>query len=282
MRLPSVTCSSSPGATSSCVADVDALGLEDVADGVAEGRDLLLLPVDREGHGGGQRGVAVGAAGDSEDHRRHEGAEKGLAADEGVETVMHTAPNVVLSGSRATHHTPRSSGEVCAGPTPKAPHTRRSARAPVGDLVPIPANSHKTITVFGGSANSNDQSEANSSRLPGPSEGRARCWRRRPGRASPGPRRSTSAMARTVCGTRYDALGRPRYGTGVRKGASVSTSTRSSGVTASALRSGAAFLKVTVPAKRQVGAALEARPREAVVAGEAVHHPALRARPRRR
>src|SRR6188472_2593735 len=56
-----------------------------------------------------------------------------------------------------------------------------------------------------------------------------------------------SAIARTVTGTRYDALGRPRYGVGVRKGASVSTSTRSSGATANASRSGWAFLKVTVP-----------------------------------
>src|SRR3954468_18639036 len=37
----------------------------------------------------------------------------------------------------------------------------------------------------------------------------------------------TSAIARTVSGTRYDALVRPRCGTGVRYGASVSTRIRS-------------------------------------------------------
>src|SRR6478672_11652096 len=58
----------------------------------------------------------------------------------------------------------------------------------------------------------------------------------------------TSAIARIVTGTRYDAFGRPRYGVGVRYGASVSTSTRSSGAISSASRSGWAFLNVTVPA----------------------------------
>ena len=106
-----------PGRDHVVLADLDALGLEDVADGVAEARDLLLLPVDRQGHRGGERGVAVGAAGDSEDHRGHEGGEEGLAADEGVETVVHTAPNVVLSGSRVAHPHTGAFREVCAGPT---------------------------------------------------------------------------------------------------------------------------------------------------------------------
>ncbi len=51
----------------------------------------------------------------------------------------------------------------------------------------------------------------------------------------------TSAIFRTVCGTRYDAFGWPRNGDGVRYGASVSTRIRSSGVTASASRNDWAF-----------------------------------------
>ncbi len=54
----------------------------------------------------------------------------------------------------------------------------------------------------------------------------------------------TSASARTVCGTSREALGRPRYGTGVRKGASVSTSSWSSGVSAAASRSEPALPRV--------------------------------------
>ena len=62
-------------------------------------------------------------------------------------------------------------------------------------------------------------------------------------------RPSVAASARTVNGTRYGALGRPRYGIGVRNGASVSTRSWSSGVSRAASRRYAAFLKVTVPAK---------------------------------
>ena len=60
--------------------------------------------------------------------------------------------------------------------------------------------------------------------------------------------RLCTAIARTVSGTRYEALGRPRYGIGVRNGASVSTSIRFSGATTRASLTDCAFLKVTVPA----------------------------------
>ena len=62
---------------------------------------------------------------------------------------------------------------------------------------------------------------------------------------------STSAMNRIVCGTRYGAFGRPRSGTGVRYGASVSTRMRSRGATRSASRRFSAFLNVTLPANER-------------------------------
>ena len=100
------------------------------------------------------------------------------------------------------------------------------------------------------------------SRSPGPAEGGERCWPPRPRTARSAAPRSSPPSTRTVRGTRYEALGRPRCGTGVRYGASVSTSTRSSGVTRSASRSGSAFLKVTVPAKDRQRPALHAGPGE--------------------
>src|SRR5580698_2538043 len=58
-----------------------------------------------------------------------------------------------------------------------------------------------------------------------------------------------AASARSVCTTWTGELDLPRFGTGVRNGASVSTSSDSGGATAAASRSGWAFLNVSVPAK---------------------------------
>src|SRR5215204_6045955 len=57
-----------------------------------------------------------------------------------------------------------------------------------------------------------------------------------------------AAIKRTLYGIMNDALGCPRCGDGVRKGASVSTRIRSGGATRSASRRLSAFLNVTVPA----------------------------------
>src|ERR1700722_8489391 len=58
-----------------------------------------------------------------------------------------------------------------------------------------------------------------------------------------------AARARSVCTTWTGELDLPRFGTGVRNGASVSTSSDSGGATMAASRSGWAFLNVSVPAK---------------------------------
>src|SRR5690606_7986527 len=60
---------------------------------------------------------------------------------------------------------------------------------------------------------------------------------------------TTSATVRTVVGSTYGALGRPRYGCGVRYGASVSTRTCPSGTARSAARSSSFARNVTGPAK---------------------------------
>ena len=86
---------------------------------------------------------------------------------------------------------------------------------------------------------------------------------------------STPAIARMVTGTRNEAFVAPRCGAGARYGASVSTSRRSSGTAASASRSSRAFLKVTVPAKLKVVAALDALTGHRQVTGEAVQDRAL-------
>src|SRR3954454_2428566 len=155
-------------------------------------------------------------------------------------------------------------------------HTARSPRRRFESLHPIPANSHQTLRTSGAHTQNYGATcdgalvvrnprvtagggEITPGRTPrptradrpfhqGPPNARAvfsSIARHRSARSSP----RVSAIARTVTGTRYDALGRPRHGVGVRNGASVSTSTRSSGVTPRASRTGWAFLKVTVPAK---------------------------------
>ena len=60
--------------------ELDALGLEDVADGVTGGAHLALLAVDRQGHGGGHRPVAERRAADGEDDHGNGGDEGDLAA----------------------------------------------------------------------------------------------------------------------------------------------------------------------------------------------------------
>ena len=76
-------------------------------------------------------------------------------------------------------------------------------------------------------------------------------------------------------------MGRPRYGVGVRYGASVSTSSRSSGATRRASRSGAAFLNVTVPAKRGARRG-RGRPGRTRRRRRSSASPSARGRPRRR
>ena len=59
----------------------------------------------------------------------------------------------------------------------------------------------------------------------------------------------TSASLRRVSAANHGALGLPRYGTGVRNGASVSTRSRWGGAAAAASRSGWALANVRFPAK---------------------------------
>ncbi len=59
----------------------------------------------------------------------------------------------------------------------------------------------------------------------------------------------TSASARAVWATKAGSLRLPRCGTGARKGASVSTSMRSSGTARATSRSASEFLKVATPEK---------------------------------
>src|SRR5271170_2805768 len=58
-----------------------------------------------------------------------------------------------------------------------------------------------------------------------------------------------SASARAVSTTKAGSLRRPRWGTGARNGASVSTSTRSSGTSRAIARNSAEFLNVSTPEK---------------------------------
>ena len=85
----------------------------------------------------------------------------------------------------------------------------------------------------------------------------------------------TSAIARIVSGTRYDALVRPRWGIG-REVRRVGLDQHPvPGGDRSASRSGSAFLNVTVPAKLRWAPRSRQAAREGGVAGEAVHHPPL-------
>src|SRR4030095_6814275 len=73
-----------------------------------------------------------------------------------------------------------------------------------------------------------------------------------------------AAIKRTVYGIMNDALGCPRCGDGVRKGASVSQRIRSGGATRSASRRLSALLKVTVPANdRYAPRSTHSRPKSA-------------------
>src|SRR5699024_6875246 len=67
--------------------------------------------------------------------------------------------------------------------------------------------------------------------------------------ARPSPR--SFASHRAVAAARYGALGRPRQGCGVRKGASVSTMRWPSGVSTAAARTSLALRNVAVPAKER-------------------------------
>src|SRR5699024_2949228 len=59
------------------------------------------------------------------------------------------------------------------------------------------------------------------------------------------------ASHRAVAAARYGALGRPRQGCGVRKGASVSTMRWASGVSTAAARTSLALRNVAVPARER-------------------------------
>ena len=221
-------------------------------------------------------------------------------------TILRTS---ILPGLGASATAARSrassagSGSRAASGGDSATTGGRDAAPGAGGSYPIPANSHKTITVAGAGVAKSSRpcpsqdvtvsptavrtwhlsvsrpsvhaSAAVARHLPGAAErhvgvgvdrvAQLARGRRRGPRPSPAP----SAARGT---TRWDDRG---TASGVRYGASVSTSSRSSGVTASALRSGAAFLKVTVPAKLEVRPAVQAPAGERVVAGEAVHDPPL-------
>jgi hypothetical protein len=70
----------------------------------------------------------------------------------------------------------------------------------------------------------------------------------------------SDARNRIVCAVIAGELGLPRYGTGVRYGASVSARISSGGAASAAERSACAFLNVTFPAKLMTYPASAQRP----------------------
>ena len=123
-------------------------------------------------------------------------------------------------------------------------------------LPPVnPANSHKT---HNDDLRYVDKSSDNVTRLGPPKAASVAEFTLAQSVSRSSPR--TSAMARTVCGTRYDALGRPRYGAGVRYGASVSTSSRSRRHDDERVAQRLGVLERHRARERQVRAAVEARP----------------------
>ena len=82
------------------VADRDPLGREDVADGVAECGDLPGLPVQGQGHGLAEGGVADHAARHGQGHHGHQPGEQDLAPNQLCDPIAHDSPNVVLPGSQ--------------------------------------------------------------------------------------------------------------------------------------------------------------------------------------
>ena len=82
------------------VPDGDVLGLQHVADVVAEGADLLGLAVDRQGDGLAHRGVADAGGGDRQDDGADQDGERGPAPAQVCDCALHAAPMIGLSGPR--------------------------------------------------------------------------------------------------------------------------------------------------------------------------------------
>ena len=194
------------------VVDLDALGLEHVADGAAHGGHLTLLPVQGDGHVVAHGAVAEGGAGHGEDRGGREAEEGGLAVDQPCKGAarLHDSPNVVLPGPREPAH-PDARRTTVVGVCERGFSRVRSCGAHPGadpKSVPIPANNHETITGVRGHAKPSVHDtvpgltscsdtaprtacRSRPSRTP-PTRGRRRpprCWRRAPGTGSPGRRR---------------------------------------------------------------------------------------------
>ncbi len=82
IREPSLTGVSTEGTTDVVRGGLDALARQHVTDVVAEGADLLLLAVDRQGHGPAERHVGGCGAAESHQDGGHQAAEEDLVVDE--------------------------------------------------------------------------------------------------------------------------------------------------------------------------------------------------------
>ncbi len=134
------------------VGDLDVLGLEHLADGVAHGAHLLGLTVDRQRHRGGQRRIADRGAGDGEGDDPDQSGQGCLAAEDCLEGCCelrvsvegHDSPNVVLSGPRVPVRSARAtvartwgSGEAATTASPE--WDRGSSSLHWSGSFPIPA-----------------------------------------------------------------------------------------------------------------------------------------------
>ena len=307
--LPSVTASRRPGRPRRGAPSVMPWASRTSPTVSPKARHLLGLAVEREGHGLAHRGVADAGAGDGQ-HDRADEADRGRRLCSGessvtvllTRTILRTSCFPGLGATALARGTGPARWHGASADHRRPPEARDGSSAPA-EIIPLPANRHKTITevaacqpnvlvrdtctdVTGVCRGPDTRTRSvvppdGPPRLPGPPKAAsvlASTAAQSSARSSP----RTSAIARTVSGTRYDALGRPRYGVGVRYGASVSTRTRSSGATAQRVAQRLGVLEGHRAGEGQAGAAVQAGPGEVGVAGEAVHHPALRARPPRR
>ena len=249
-----------PGATTSWSPSSMPSAVEDVADGVAEGADLLGLAVDRQGHGLARarrsRTWCRRRPGRPPPRGRSAGAARWLACA-GRECVCSLRARFserrtlrASGASAAARRLHRRHAAACTAAAAAASAALvRSARSRPTGIDPDPGQqaTHYAAVRAGLLKPSADCDQrltpsrprcrgsrqrvrtSTSAGSPGAAERRVGVGvdrpRTAPSRSSP----RTSAIARIVSGTRYDALVRPRCGIGVRYGASVSTSTRSAG-----------------------------------------------------
>ena len=201
----------------------DALVREDLADRVTGRGHVLDVAVHVQGHRRAHRGVSDRGA----DHRccgdRRGTDQRCLALADACELLAHISPDVVLSGPRGWHRALSHASAEAGGTTSTQGAALSESGHGAGRDLPIPANSHQTIRrVPCPPKSSSAISGRREQRLAvrNPPESACSAYQAPPKAASvfasiashstvrSSPR--TPAMARTVTGTRYDALGRPR------------------------------------------------------------------------